>query len=374
MSGKNVPVLRFPGFEGEWIPTNLDNLCSMQAGKFIAASKITDDCADNLFPCFGGNGVRGFVPKKTHAGRFPLIGRQGALCGNVQLASGEFYATEHALVVSAKNNAAVDWLYHLLRRLNLNQYATGQAQPGLSVEVLKRVETSRPRSLEEQGKIAAFLGAADEKISGLEKKRALLTDYKRGVTQKLFSQELRFKDDQGDDFPDWEEKRVSDVFKVTRGKVLAVPKMTREPEGASVFPVYSSQTRANGLTGYFTNFLYENAITWTTDGANAGDVQYRSGKFYCTNVCGVLLSENGYANKCVAEMLNRVTENYVSYVGNPKLMNNVMGEIRLRFPHPSEQKKIADFLSAIDTQITLAADEIAAAKSFKKGLLQQMFV
>lgn len=150
--------------------------------------------------------------------------------------------------------------------------------------------------------------------------------------------------------------------------------MTQTPEGTSSFPVYSSQTKNKGLTGYYTDFLFQDAITWTTDGANAGDVQFRPGKFYCTNVCGVLLSNHGYANTCIAEMLNRVTERYVSYVGNPKLMNNVMGNIKIQFPHPDEQRKIADFLSAIDRKIDLVAQELAHARSFKAGLLQQMFV
>jgi type I restriction enzyme S subunit len=79
--------------------------------------------------------------------------------------------------------------------------------------------------------------------------------------------------------------------------------------------------------GYYKDYLYSDAITWTTDGANAGTVRMRSGKFYCTNVCGVLLSDDGYANKAVTEALNNIAWKYVSHVGNPKLMNNVMSEI-----------------------------------------------
>lgn len=106
--------------------------------------------------------------------------------------------------------------------------------------------------------------------------------------------------------------------------------------------------------GYYSDYLYQNAITWTTDGANAGTVKFRSGKFYCTNVCGVLLSEEGTANKAVAEALNAVAWKYVSHVGNPKLMNNVMAEIEIIIPKSiNEQMKISAYLDSLDNLITL---------------------
>ena len=82
--------------------------------------------------------------------------------------------------------------------------------------------------------------------------------------------------------------------------------------------------------GYYNKFLFNSAITWTTDGANAGTVKYRNGRFYCTNVCGVLLSDAELANKANAEALNNIAWKYVSKVGHPKLMNNVMGEIEFK--------------------------------------------
>ena len=194
------------------------------------------------------------------------------------------------------------------------------------------------------------------------------------MMQKLFSQEIRFKDEQGKEYPDWEKKKVSEVFRITRGNVLAVNQLTACLESDHIYPVFSSQTKNNGLMGYYTDYLYENAITWTTDGANAGEVKYRDGKFYCTNVCGVLLSKEGFANQCASEMLNRITKKYVSYVGNPKLMNNVMAIIKIYFPCIEEQQKIAAFLSSIDKKIDLVAKQLQQAQTFKKGLLQQMFV
>ena len=106
--------------------------------------------------------------------------------------------------------------------------------------------------------------------------------------------------------------------------------------------------------GYYKDYLYEDAITWTTDGANAGTVNYRAGKFYCTNVCGVLLSNEVTANQMIAEALNNVAKGYVSYVGNPKLMNNVMADIEIMMPtHAEEREKLSVFFRNLDNLITL---------------------
>ena len=230
-------------------------------------------------------------------------------------------------------------------------------------------------NIEEQTKIASFLNTVDYKIQVLKQKKKLLKQYKKGVMQKIFSQELRFKDDIGNEYPNWEEKKVKDIFVVTRGNVLSMTLVTNEQDENNLFPVYSSQTKKNGLSGYYDKFLFEDCITWTTDGAGAGDVNFRKGKFYCTNVCGVLKSDTGYANTFVAEILNSVSRKYVSYVGNPKLMNNVMSEIQISIPKSiEEQTKIANFLSVIDEKIKHCQEQITSTEVWKKGLLQQMFV
>ena len=106
--------------------------------------------------------------------------------------------------------------------------------------------------------------------------------------------------------------------------------------------------------GYYDKYLFDSAITWTTDGANAGTVRYRKERFYCTNVCGVLLSEEGLANKANAEALNNIAWKYVSKVGNPKLMNNVMSDIEFYMsPSLVEQQKISSLLERLDSVITL---------------------
>ena len=124
--------------------------------------------------------------------------------------------------------------------------------------------------------------------------------------------------------------------------------------------------------GYFNEYLYENSITWTTDGANAGTVNYRAGKFYCTNVCGVLLSNEIKANQMIAEALNNIAKKYVSYVGNPKLMNNVMADIEIKLPsQEKERDTISSFFCDLDNLITLHQRELGVKScSYSLSILQ----
>ena len=173
---------------------------------------------------------------------------------------------------------------------------------------------------------------------------------------------------------DWEERKIKDIFKITRGQVLAATETSEEKSDISPFPVYSSQTKNNGLMGYYKDYLFDTAITWTTDGANAGTVSYRSGRFYSTNVNGVLISDKGYTNKAISEILNLEAWKWVSHVGNPKLMNNVMGDISIMIPSSfEEQDRLSDFLNQLDDTIALHQRKLDLLKETKKGFLQKMF-
>ena len=133
----------------------------MKAGKHISASNILDDPnVDHIYPCFGGNGQRGYVNEYSHSGNYVLIGRQGALCGNVQRVDGTFYATEHAVVVKPKLEVDMSWAFHILTTMNLNQYASKSAQPGLAVGKLETLRIPIP-PLPEQKKIVAILDKFD---------------------------------------------------------------------------------------------------------------------------------------------------------------------------------------------------------------------
>ena len=113
----------------------LGDTCEMKAGKAIASGLISDERTEETpIKCYGGNGVRGYVKNANENGSYPIIGRQGALCGNVKYAEGQFYATEHAVVVKPKEKYNPRFLYHLLTNMNLNQYKSAGAQPGLAVK------------------------------------------------------------------------------------------------------------------------------------------------------------------------------------------------------------------------------------------------
>jgi type I restriction enzyme S subunit len=279
----------------------------------------------------------------------------------------------------------VDYLFHSNHHGRwLQQFITvgARAHGSLSVndDDLLAMPVPRPSgktSLSEQRKIAGCLSSLDELIEAESRKLEAMQAHKKGLMQQLFPREgetlprLRFPEFK--DGPEWAEKEVGDVFDVTRGQVLAMTLVQDEMTSTTPYPVYSSQTKNNGLAGYFTDYLYQDAITWTTDGANAGDVKFRHGRFYCTNVCGVLLNPDGFANTCVAALLNSVTRHHVSYVGNPKLMNGVMAKIIIAFPSIPEQQKIASVLSSLDELISAVLLRIEVLQTHKRGLMQQIF-
>ena len=385
-----APQLRFPEFSGEWKEKKLDSVVS----KFIVPMRdkptdltgsipwcrIEDFDGMYLNQSKTGQGVSEETVKEMNLKVYPintLLVSCSANLGFCAIVKKELITNQTFIGLQSNDNLInIEFLYYLMklssRRLNI--LSSGTTISYLSRREFENFKITTP-SLPEQQKIAAFLTAVDNKIEQLSKKQALLGEYKKGLMQQIFSQAIRFKADDGSDFPDWKENKVDEFMEVTRGQVLAVPEMRQVESEIFKYPVYSSQTKNNGLTGYYTDYLFEDCITWTTDGANAGDVNYRAGKFYCTNVCGVLRSKKGYANLCIAQILNSVSRRYVSYVGNPKLMNNVMEKIKISIPSSiNEQTKIANFLSSVDSKIEQVGKQLDESKQFKKALLQQMFV
>jgi type I restriction enzyme S subunit len=166
-----------------WNVNKIKYLTNLKSGEFITAEDINEV---GRYPVYGGNGLRGYTSRKTHTGKFVLIGRQGALCGNINYANGEFWASEHAIVCLPIVEYNTLWFGELLRIMNLNQYSAAAAQPGLSVEVIKNLEIPVPPQ-EEQVKIAEFIIDNINKINELinkttnsinllkEKKDALIT-------------------------------------------------------------------------------------------------------------------------------------------------------------------------------------------------------
>ena len=155
----------------------LKNLATFKSGTNLTSLQI-ETVGD--YPVYGGNGLRGFYPEYSHSGEYLLVGRQGALCGNVHYVNGQFWPTEHAIAVKPHDLAHIKWLYYLLIDMNLNQYSLAAAQPGLSVEHVVNLPAYFP-TFEKQKVIANYLDQQcaniDKIISKLNDEITLITEY-----------------------------------------------------------------------------------------------------------------------------------------------------------------------------------------------------
>ena len=181
--GESVPEIRFAGFTDPWEQRKLGELSSeFQSGDFISAEEIL---GSGPYPVYGGNGLRGYAKQYNHDGFYALIGRQGALCGNVNTAVGKAYFTEHAVAVKANFLHDTRFLAHLLGCMDLGRYSGQSAQPGLAVGVLKEVETTVPSKAEQQA-IGSFFSRLDSLITLHQRKLELLQNIKKSLLDKMF--------------------------------------------------------------------------------------------------------------------------------------------------------------------------------------------
>lgn len=384
-----VPKVRFPEFEDDvWVKTDLGSIGKPLMCKRIFKQQTTTE-SENAIPFFK-IGTFGREPdayisvdlynefKKKYS--FPnigdiLISASGTIGRLVVYDGSDAYYQDSNIVWLGHNETKIKnaFLYYNYTTLNW-QTSDGGVIKRLYNSNLKEMEIFYPQNQKEQQKIASCLSSLDDVIKAEAEKLDLLVEHKKGLLQQIFPQEgetkpkYRFPEFQDD----WVIKEVGAIFEVTRGYVLSMSLVSEIKTEKNKYPVYSSQTKNNGLAGYYSDFLYEDSITWTTDGANAGDVNFREGKFYCTNVCGVLLSKSGYANKCIAEIINSVAKKHVSYIGNPKLMNGVMSKIKIAIPSLKEQQKLAKVLSNVDELMDNQTQKIEDLQNHKKGLLQQL--
>ena len=263
----------------------------------------------------------------------------GANAGTVNYRAGKFYCTNVCGVLLSNEVKANQMIAEALNSV-AKGYVSYVGNPKLMNNVMADIVIQIPTQAEEREQLSSFFAKLDNLITLHQREFAFLCKEK--------SKKFRYIKNA------WEQRKVSELFRVTRGYVLAATQTETTKTDEKPYPVYSSQTKDKGLMGYYKDYLYEDAITWTTDGANAGTVNYRAGKFYCTNVCGVLLSNEVKANQMIAEALNSVAKGYVSYVGNPKLMNNVMADIVIQIPTQAEEREqLSSFFAKLDNLITL---------------------
>ena len=236
---------------------------------------------------------------------------------------------------------------------------------------LKKLKIILP-NLEEQKKVASFLSAVDEKLKQLTNKKELLEDYKKGIMQKIFSQEIRFKDDSGSEYPDWQEKKLGQVCSVVKGKQLNKSELTK----SGLYPALNGGINPSGYTSKWNT--EKNVITISEGGNSCGYVNLSKTKFWCGGHCYALLEINDNTNFKYLFQILKFLENKIMRLRVGSTLPNIQMKEINRFlvfiPNLEEQVMIANVLSSIDKKIEFVSHQLEKNKEFKKGLLQQMFV
>ncbi|WP_368030773.1 restriction endonuclease subunit S [Arcobacter sp. s6] len=385
-----VPQIRFKGFNQKWDNNKFEEITTINQGLQIAISnRFTQKIDGSYFYITNeflkkGSNIKYFIlnpPESVLCSKDDVLmtrtGNTGEVVTNID---GAFHNNFFKIKFDSKK-LTKDYLVYFLKLPKTQKLILSLAGvstiPDLNHKDFYSIRIFFSKDIKEQVKIGDYFQQLDKLIEQKEKKYQKLKQFKKAMLDKMFPKngadtpEIRFKGFIGK----WEEKEINELFIVTRGDVLAATETSSQKSEKMPYPVYSSQTKNNGLLGFYKKYLFENAITWTTDGANAGTVKYREGKFYSTNVNGVLLSNDGYANLAIAEILNNIAWKHVSYVGNPKLMNNVMSKIKIIIPNTiEEQIQISKYIKQLDKQIDLQQKELEKLKNIKKASLAKMFV
>ena len=235
------------------------------------------------------------------------------------------------------------------------------SQPALSMENLRRFKLRVP-SIKEQKKIASLFNAIDERIATQNKIIEDLKKLKSAISKKLLCNDK------------WTTYKIQDIAEIGRGRVISSVEIGRQKH--PFYPVFSSQTFNDGIMGFLDDYMFDGEyITWTTDGANAGTVFYRKGKFNCTNVCGTLKIQPQFDCYFVSLVLQQATQKYVSSnLANPKLMNNTMASIKIRMPNIESQKQLSKVFQTLDSCLLVHQRTCKMYLSEKQYLLRQMLI
>ena len=390
----SAPTLRFKEFESKVEVKKLGNISNIVVG-FVGT--VSDQYCDpnEGIPFVRTQNVREgyfsienleYVTKEFHKKNKKsqifngdvLIARVGANMGMVCAVENLNTEANCANVIIIKKNSQLNSQYLSLflnsenGQKQIHSGGAGGAQAVFNTTLAK--EISFPYfPLQEQTKIASFLSAVDEKISQLTQKHQLLSQYKQGMMQKLFSQQIRFKADDGSEFDEWTENKFGEcinVFDNLRKPISALERI------AGNTPYYG----ANGIQSYIDGYTHDGEfILIAEDGANDlinYPIQYVNGKIWVNNHAHVV---SGHHEKIQNNFLKYRLKSldFTKYLvggGRAKLNAGAMKEISFSAPCLEEQTKIANFLSAMDQKIEVVAQQIEQAKQWKKGLLQQMFV
>ncbi|OIR12516.1 type I restriction modification DNA specificity domain protein [mine drainage metagenome] len=374
----NVPAISFKDDDGkvfpDWENKTIGSVLSIGSGKDYKHLSKGD------IPVYGTGGYMLSVDKYLYDGESVCIGRKGTI-DRPTLLNGKFWTVDTLFYTHSFKNCLPKFIYATFQRIDWKNYNEASGVPSLSKSTIEKVEISLP-SIDEQTKIANFLTAVDEKISHLTQKHDLLTQYKNGVMQQIFSQELRFKNDDGGDFPEWEENKLGEVSSFFSG---GTPLTTNKGFYTGDIPfIKSGEIGANrtaqfisesGLKGSSAKMVLKGDLLYALYGATSGEVAI-------SQVEGAI----NQAVLCIRSKLNTyfllsyflykkesILQTYLQG-GQGNLSAEIIKSLMVPIPSEQEQTKVANFLTAIDDKITATQTQLQAVKQYKQGLLQQMFV
>lgn len=385
MGDKSIPKLRFPEFIDEWEQRKLGEVAiEFKSGVSLRADEIEHNGA---YPVYGGNGLRGYTSTYNHDGEFALIGRQGALCGNMNYSVGKAYFTEHAVVVQANENNDTRFIYYLLDTMQLGQYSDQSAQPGLAVNKLIKLENVFPDKTE-QVKISTYFSTLDHLITLHQRKCYCLKKLRDGIIQKILSRELRFKRADGREFENWVTKELWEILterKVSQTITEDAPLLSFTIEQGVIKPQDKKTNKRD--------FLIKDKETKKFALTEVDDIIYNPANLKYGAIHRNKLMR-GVVSPIYAIFYTEQNPAFMEYVvKNPifikKSMKYLEGTViklmtlkprdflKLKVEIPAsleEQKIIADCLMKFDETIDAEQKRIEKWKELKKGLLQQMFV
>ena len=289
------------------------------------------------------------------------IGRSAIV--NKQIVGGN--VNQHVCIIRTKENLSSSFLCNFLLsnygQRQIDSFQAGGNRQGLNFEQIKSIRIAIP-SIGEQNKIAKLLQLIEKRIAIQNKIIEDLKKLKSAISLNVLHSDK------------WEQFKIKDIAQIGRGRVISSIEIGQQKN--PTYPVYSSQTSNDGIMGYLDDYMFEGEyISWTTDGANAGTVFYRNGKFNCTNVCGLLKLRKEFDAHFVSLVLAEATKKYVSTnLANPKLMNNTMGNIQIRLPKLEEQKRISFVFRVLQELCTVHNSLLTEYTKQKQYLLSQMFI
>ena len=383
-------TIRFKGFTDTWEQRKLGDMCDeFQSGKSIKASDITDS---GEYAVYGGNGFRGYTDTYNHDGDYALIGRQGALCGNMNFSSGKAYFTEHAIAVHGNADNDTLFLYYLLDLMNLGQYSGQSAQPGLAVNKIIQLKTKAPK-LDEQRLISSFFKQLDSLITLHQRKYDKLIQFKAAMLQKMFPQngadkpEIRFKG-----FTDaWEQRKLGDIGKARSG--VGFP--DAEQGGVTGIPFFKvSDMNLGGNESEMTvanNYVTAEQIAvhrWSPITelpaiffAKVGAAVMLNRKRLCrfpflldNNTMAYSLSSTKWDADFAKALFGTVDLTSLVQVGAlPSYNAGDVESMEIYLPSLLEQEQIGGFFKQLDNLITLHQRKCDKYKSIKSGLIRKLF-